>query len=555
VRRSARASPSRPRRRTARRRRCAARPSLRVRSPRGRPARTRGSSRASSSGCCHGGRGSCRPERRASRGRRRRPPRRPRVWRRPRRRRSEKTARAPRGRAGRTTTRWSPERLLPRIRVSAAFEQIEPVGEPREDLLGREDGGTRRGELERERQVVEPFAELGDGFGRLERGLDRGGPRREEAQPLGGRELRDGVDLLSCQLQPLTARHDQLGAAQVAKRRDRLGGIREQMFGIVDHEEHPLAAEQLCQHVLECAAGLLDHVERLRGVPKHERGVAQRRERHPPDAVVELVRCLGCSLEREPGLTRAAGAGEGEQADAVRKPFDHLVELPGAAQEVRRGNRQVRPVQRPRPRELGRPELEQPLRCREVLQAVLAKVADVEAVVQQVAGGAGDERLPAMRRSHDPRRPVNVDPDVIGWVEDRLAGVDTDPDPHRPVLERRERLAHGVGCSGRRREREEEAVAGGVDLVAAVAVEVTAHGLPMLFEHAPVLLRPEGVEELRRSLDVREDERDRSGRLLDLRHAAIIPDTRCLRHERSPSRRDQGLSPAVVLSAMSPDSP
>ena len=71
-----------------------------------------------------------------------------------------------------------PERLLARVGVAAALEQVEAVPEPLEDLLGREDGGTRRGELERERQVVEPVAELRDGVARLEAGVDARRPGR-----------------------------------------------------------------------------------------------------------------------------------------------------------------------------------------------------------------------------------------------------------------------------------------------------------------------------------------------------------------------------------------
>ena len=351
----------------------------------------------------------------------------------------------------------------------------------------------------------------------------RGGPGGEEAEPLGSGELRDGIDLLARELQPLAARDDELRPAEVAERRDRAGGVREQVLGVVEQQEHPLAAEHLREHVLDRPAGLLDHVERLRRVPEHERRVAQRGERDPPDAVVEAVRGLGRGLEREPGLAGAAGAGEREQADAVPEPLDHLVQLPRAAEELRRRHGEVRLVQRPRPRELARPELEEPLRRGEILEAVLAEVADLEALVEQVAGRAGEQRLPAVRRRHDPRRPVDVEPDVLRRVEDRLAGVDAHPDPDRPALERLERFAHRPHRVGGRREGGEEAVAGVVDLVAAVAVERSAQGLSVLAERAPVLLRPEGVEEPRRSLDVGEDERDRSGRLWTVATPELSP--------------------------------
>ncbi len=54
------------------------------------------------------------------------------------------------------------QRLLSRLGVAAASEQVEPTAEPLEELLAREHHGSRRGELERERQVVEPLAEQVD---------------------------------------------------------------------------------------------------------------------------------------------------------------------------------------------------------------------------------------------------------------------------------------------------------------------------------------------------------------------------------------------------------
>ena len=55
-----------------------------------------------------------------------------------------------------------PERLLPRIGVAAALQQVEALGEPLQDLRGRECPRAGGGELDREREVVEARAELGD---------------------------------------------------------------------------------------------------------------------------------------------------------------------------------------------------------------------------------------------------------------------------------------------------------------------------------------------------------------------------------------------------------
>ena len=55
-----------------------------------------------------------------------------------------------------------PERLLSRLGVPAAFQQVESLGEALQDLCGRECLRAGGGKLYREREIVEPRAELGD---------------------------------------------------------------------------------------------------------------------------------------------------------------------------------------------------------------------------------------------------------------------------------------------------------------------------------------------------------------------------------------------------------
>ena len=54
--------------------------------------------------------------------------------------------------------------LLARIGVALALEQVEPLREPLEQLLGAKERGAGSGELERERELVETEAELSDGL-------------------------------------------------------------------------------------------------------------------------------------------------------------------------------------------------------------------------------------------------------------------------------------------------------------------------------------------------------------------------------------------------------
>jgi hypothetical protein len=60
------------------------------------------------------------------------------------------------------------QRLLPRVGVAATPEQVEALREALEDLSRRQRLGARGGELNGERQLVEPDAELGDLLARLE---------------------------------------------------------------------------------------------------------------------------------------------------------------------------------------------------------------------------------------------------------------------------------------------------------------------------------------------------------------------------------------------------
>jgi hypothetical protein len=55
-----------------------------------------------------------------------------------------------------------PQRPLARIGVARALEQIEPLRETLQDLGRGEHARPGRGQLDRERQVVQPPAQLGD---------------------------------------------------------------------------------------------------------------------------------------------------------------------------------------------------------------------------------------------------------------------------------------------------------------------------------------------------------------------------------------------------------
>ena len=93
----------------------------------------------------------------------------------------------------------SPQRLLTRIYAAAGPEQVEAAGEPLEKPGRGEQPNARGGELECERQLFQPRAELGHGLVRLEARVGLPGTRQEELHSIVGLERRHGVSLLARQ--------------------------------------------------------------------------------------------------------------------------------------------------------------------------------------------------------------------------------------------------------------------------------------------------------------------------------------------------------------------
>ena len=109
--------------------------------------------------------------------------------------------------------------------------------------------------------------------------------------------------------------------------------------------------------------------------------VGQRRQLDEPDAVGEVVDAVRGDLQREARLAGAARRRSASPAATSREQDLHLRHLPLAADEAGQLERQVvgARVERPERREVGRQvrreQLEDPLRADEVLQPVLAQVA------------------------------------------------------------------------------------------------------------------------------------------------------------------------------------
>jgi hypothetical protein len=108
---------------------------------------------------------------------------------------------------------------------------------------------------------------------------------------------------------------------------------------------------------------------------------------------------------------------------------------------------------------------------------------------------------------------MNVHPDVARCGSERLAGVDPHSHPHRGRDE--SALGIGRGSDGIRGsgESDEEGIALRVDLDSAVLGERVSQDAPLLGEDVRIRVT-ELMEQLRRALDVGEEEGDCAGRQL-----------------------------------------
>jgi hypothetical protein len=155
----------------------------------------------------------------------------------------------------------------------------------------------------------------------------------------------------------------------------------------------------------------------------------------------------------------------------------------------------------------------------EVTEPVHAEIAerhgDDRAGAQQEACRFAEHDLPAVRGRADPCRAVHVEAEVVVAGPRRLARVQADPDPHRgPIRPRPGReVALDRDRGGDRvvgpRERDEEPVARGADLMAAVRGDRRPDDRVMRGEQLGVA-SAQALEQPRRALDVAEQEGDRA---------------------------------------------
>ena len=283
------------------------------------------------------------------------------------------------------------------IGVASALEQIESLAETVEDLRGREHTRAGGSELDRERQIVESAAELGDRLVRIE---TRALAKQFDRLRLGERWHR--VVDLARDPQQLPAGDQE---PQVRARLEQLRKLRSRLHHLLEvvEQQQQLPVCDVLREPAPCPEHLRDRL-------CHQRGIAERGQADPEHARLERRHELGGNLEREPRLTRPSRPGQCDQARAVPKQTKHLVPLARPTDERRSGTRQVRIRDRLQRRKTPRAELEQSNRLVEILQAVLPQLRQL--ALDKLARRRRHKHLAAMAASSYPGSPMQLEPGI-----------------------------------------------------------------------------------------------------------------------------------------------
>ncbi len=276
--------------------------------------------------------------------------------------------------------------------AAAAGEQPEPVGQPRGDLGQRQGAQPRRGQLDRQRQAVQPAHDLDHGRDRRlvdgEIGADGGCPVGEQAgcgepEHVGDCHVRGGLGQGRHREQHLADDAQRLAAGgqdpqqrtpgeqQVGQARDSV----EKMLAVVQHDDGRSVGESLDQPADRVATdpfgGLVQQVrlaqtERAQDGLRHVGRFGDGGQLDEPHPVGNVVHDSGQRFAGKAGLTGAARPDECDQPARLERRRDarHLVVTADEARQLRAQVRAPAPLRGPRPdpltpqdRQLHRPQL------------------------------------------------------------------------------------------------------------------------------------------------------------------------------------------------------
>jgi hypothetical protein len=387
-----------------------------------------------------------------------------------------------------------------------------------------------------------PLDEQGDRLGAGDHlGVPAGRGQGEGLEPVDDLAVDpEGLARRGEDVHPLAAAQDPLGE---------LGDRLDDVLAVVQQEDEVATPERLDEQVAEIAVGLLADPEHLRDRPDHRTTVGHPGELDEPHAVVVPLGEPPPELDGEPCLADPAGPGDGDEAVRGEQRLHRVDRFSATHERAELGGEVVaRGPERAGGREVvdesRRDDLDEALRLREILQAVLAEVAKFDVgrqlLAHGVVGAAGEDDLTPVSGVGHPGGAVHVEPDVAGALPCGAARVDphADPDvlPGRPGVTAQRSLGGDERTDRRRRRREgeEERVALVLDLRAAGGGDRRADEVAVLAQDPGVVVT-EATEESGGALDVREGERHRAG--------GQIPSLAAHWHPRMAGRRDPGLGP------------
>ncbi len=231
--------------------------------------------------------------------------------------------------------------------------------EPLRDAGSRQHPHLRGGQLDRQRQALQPAADVGDiggvVLGEREVGLDRPGAVDEQRdggrlpcaiqarrrRPLGRGEGGDLVDALAADAQHDAARHQ-----EARERRDRVQphehgcGIHD-LLEVVEHDEHAPVFERARDALFERGFAVVADAERVGDRREEQLLLEHALQQHEVGSVGEEVLGGVGDLDREAALADAARTDQAHDAvGALLQQFPHALQIVLAADRgrVRRGD-------------------------------------------------------------------------------------------------------------------------------------------------------------------------------------------------------------------------
>ena len=251
-----------------------------------------------------------------------------------------------------------PQRLLPgRVGAAAPGQQAQPVAQPLIDLLRGQHRQPRRGQLDGQRQPLQPAADPGH---RRHVRLGHREPRHHLRRPLGEQpHRREPRQLRQCELLPgvgCSQRRDRQHHLAVDNQRfpaggqhpqpgrrpqqqvGQLGGRVHQVLAVIQNQQQLPPGQIVRQRGGRRVAGPVLQAQDTRDGLGHQRLLPQLIQPDQPHPAGKRPRQPGRGPQRQPGLAHPADPGQRHQPGPRQQPLDlgHLITAADEAGQLRR---------------------------------------------------------------------------------------------------------------------------------------------------------------------------------------------------------------------------